>query len=440
MKIQQRFLTNNACYISGAKLNPTKLMVHSTACPGVPAINFVNGWNTYAPGGRLVCVHGFIDNANVYQTLPFNFQGWHCGGAGNQQAIGFELCEPKDYSDKTYFNKVIKNAIELYAYLCKTYRISPSNIISHKEGCAMGIASNHGDPDHWWKHVGYTMDNFRNDVQKELNKTSDPDGVVSTGGTLQGTTDVFGVVSYQAHMRGIGWGNWQSDGSMVGSVNQSRRIEALRINPVGNTDVSVHMKGIGDKTFNNITKDTVLGTTGEERRIEALMINSSETIYFYRVHQKKVGWSEWKTNGEWAGVKGQSLQVEAVEIKVAAILVKGHIQSKGWTNWVPEKSIIGTVGESLRLEAIMINPLEKDIEAQAHIQGYGWIDYGKITKDTVIGTVGESKRLECIRLKGDFEYRVHIQGSGWTDWTKADGISTLGTVGQSLRVEAMEIR
>ena len=34
--------------------------------------------------------------------------------------------------------------------------INPENIISHKEACAQGYASNHGDPEHWlavsWKN------------------------------------------------------------------------------------------------------------------------------------------------------------------------------------------------------------------------------------------------------------------------------------------------
>ena len=97
-------------------------------------------------------------------------------------------------------------------------------------------------------------------------------------------------------------------------------------------------------------------------------------------------------------------------------------------------------GKNLRLEAFKINPLNMNIEVKAHIQGTGWKDYGKITKDTIIGTVGEGKRIECLCFKGDFEYRVHIQNSGWTDWTKADGISTMGTVGEELRIEAIQFR
>ena len=176
------------------------------------------------------------------------------------------------------------------------------------------------------------------------------------------------------------------------------QIEALHIQQVGETDVVVHMKGIGNKEYKNITKDTLIGTTGQNRRLEAIRITGKESFYLYRVHQKSIGWSEWANNGEWAGTSGKGLQMEALEIKKSMFSVEPHVQSKGW------------------------------------------VDYGMITKDTIIGTVGEKKRIECLCFEGDFEYRVHIQNSGWTDWTRADGVATLGTVGQELRIEAIQFR
>lgn len=117
---------------------------------------------------------------------------------------------------------------------------------------------------------------------------------------------------------------------------------------------------------------------------------------------------------------------------------RSHLAETGWQDWVFDGDISGTTHESKRLEAIQID-YDKEIYAKAHIQKDGWVDFGKITKDTIIGTTHESKRLECLCLKGNFKYRVHIQDSGWSCWTKADGISTLGSVGQSLRIEAIEI-
>ena len=67
-------------------------------------------------------------------------------------------------------------------------------------------------------------------------------------------------------MREIGWASWQCDGAMVGTTGQNRRIEAFRLIPVGETDVVVHIKDVGDKEFKNINKDTILGTTGQNKR------------------------------------------------------------------------------------------------------------------------------------------------------------------------------
>ena len=206
-------------------------------------------------------------------------------------------------------------------------------------------------------------------------------------------------------------------------------------------DVTVHIRNIGDKVYKNITKDTVIGTTKQSLRLEAMKIESGDTVYLYRVHQKDIGWSRWCVNGQWAGIKGKSKQIEAVEIKVADIAYVAHVQGYGDTDWMADGMTAGTIGQQKRMEAIRIKSQHcGKVYAQAHIQGSGWKDFGVINQNTVIGTVGEDKRLECLRLKGDFEWRAHIQGTGWTAWTKADGVATLGTVGQSLRLEAIEMR
>ena len=273
-------------------------------------------------------------------------------------------------------------------------------------------------------------------------KPANPDGEVKdNAGVFQDKKDQIGEVSYQGHLRLYGWANWQCDGAMIGSTGQNRRIEAMRIKPVGQMDVTVHIRNIGDKLYKNITKDTIIGTTGQGLRLEALKIESSDTVYLYRVHQRDLGWSEWCVNGQWAGVKGKSKQIEAVEIKVADIAYLGHVQGTGDTIWMADGMTAGTTDQSKRLEAVRIKSQHcGDVYAKAHIQGIGWKDFGKIDQNTIIGTEGDSLRLECLCLKGAFEWRAHIQGTGWTQWTKADGVATLGTVGESLRMEAVEMR
>ena len=178
MNLNKLILTENACYKAGRKITVKGIMVHSTGANNPWLKRYVgpddgklgknqynNHWNTYHPGGREVCVHGFIGKladgtVATYQTLPWGHRGWHAGGSANNTHIGFEICED-DLTDGAYFAKVYKEAVELCAYLCKQYGLTEKNIICHSEGYKQGVASNHGDVMHWFPKHGKSMDTFR---------------------------------------------------------------------------------------------------------------------------------------------------------------------------------------------------------------------------------------------------------------------------------------
>lgn len=187
MNLIQSFLTNNPCYKAGRKINVKGLMLHSVGCPQPSAAVFVRNWNKTSYDRA--CVHGFIDanTGDVYQTLPWNHRGWHCGANGNNTHIGVEMCEPSciKYTGGATFTcsdpatakaavaRTYNAAVELFAMLCKQFGLDPLKdgvIVSHKEGCARGIASNHGDPEHLWKQLGtgHTMDGFRKAVKAAM--------------------------------------------------------------------------------------------------------------------------------------------------------------------------------------------------------------------------------------------------------------------------------
>lgn len=191
MKLVQSIMTKNPCYTAGRKITVKGLMLHSVGCPQPNASVFIKNWNT--PSYGTACVHGFIDgnDGTVYQTLPWNHRGWHCAsgpkGSGNNTHIGVEMCEPASirYTGGASFTcsnlsaarasvkKTYEAAVELFAYLCKLYGLNPTAdgvIISHREGHARGIASNHGDPEHLWNGLGmgYTMNTFRKDVKEKM--------------------------------------------------------------------------------------------------------------------------------------------------------------------------------------------------------------------------------------------------------------------------------
>lgn len=392
---------------------------------------------------RNASAHYFVDDDSITQSVPDDYVAYSVGGskypntkggklygkATNANTLNIEMCDTIKNGKYEASAKTQENALALGREKMKQYGIPIDRVIRHYDVTGKQC------PAYFVNETAWA--NFK---AKLVN--ADPDGEVkNNSGAFQEKKDRIGEVSYQGHLRDIGWCNWMSDGKMIGSTGQNRRIEALRIIPVNHMDVAVHIKDIGDKVYRNITKDTIIGTIGQELRLEALKIMSGDTVYLYRVHQKDIGWSEWCVNGQWAGQKGKGKQIEAVEIKVADIAYLAHVQDSGDTIWAADGMTAGTTGQDKRMEALRIKSQHcGDVYAKAHIQGIGWKDFGKINQNTIIGTEGDSLRLECLCLKGNFEWRAHIQGTGWTQWTKADGVATLGTVGQALRMEAVEMR
>ena len=97
-------------------------------------------------------------------------RGWHCGDDANSTHISFEICED-DLTDPEYFAAVYREAVELTAYLCEMYGLDPMEdgvVICHAEGARLGIASNHGDVEHWFPRFGKSMDDFRQAVAEEM--------------------------------------------------------------------------------------------------------------------------------------------------------------------------------------------------------------------------------------------------------------------------------
>lgn len=110
--------------------------------------------------------------------MPWDYKPWGCGsgskGSCNNGWIQFEICED-NLTDKTYFDKIYKEACELTAYLCELYNLDPKGtvtvngvkvpvILCHADSYNLGLGSNHGDVLHWFSKHGKTMDDVRNDV------------------------------------------------------------------------------------------------------------------------------------------------------------------------------------------------------------------------------------------------------------------------------------
>lgn len=188
MQIIPAFVTQNKCYQAGAPLTPRGIMLHSVGTPQPSAAVFARSFNQYQPGGVSVCVHAFAQaDGTVYQTLPWEMRGWHCGGSANSTHIGVEMTEPASIvytggaswrdldpaATEAHVRGTYAAAVELFAQLCTQYALDPLEdgvIISHAEGAARGIASAHADPTHLWRAFGLTMDGFRRDVAEAMAK------------------------------------------------------------------------------------------------------------------------------------------------------------------------------------------------------------------------------------------------------------------------------
>ena len=226
---------------------PKGVMVHSTGADNPNLKRYVGpddgllGQNQYAnhwnrPMDRQVCAHAFIGkladgSIATYQTLPWNHRGWHCGsgpnGSGNDSYISFEICED-GLTNATYFRSVFNEAVALCVYLCAMYGLDPMQdgvILGHHEGYQCGIASNHGDPRHWFSKFGESMDSFRAAVQKGLAmEPSEPGAFAPDSEPAPATPDAS---EYEVYTVVKGDTLWRIAVNMLGSGARHTDIIAL---------------------------------------------------------------------------------------------------------------------------------------------------------------------------------------------------------------------
>lgn len=206
MNLVQSYLTQNPCYKANVARSdsryttfqdrgPTGIMLHSVGCAQPNAQVFLANWNK--PTYTAACVHAFIEanTGTVYQTLPWNYRGWHAGNQiGNNTLVGVEMCESGAVRYKTGASfevldkakaqadckRAYDAAVELFADICTRFSLNPETaILSHREGGIRGIASGHVDPEHYWSGLGmtYTMDGFREAVKAKMAAQQDTEAM-----------------------------------------------------------------------------------------------------------------------------------------------------------------------------------------------------------------------------------------------------------------------
>ena len=186
----EAYARNNGAFKAARPMpqgSPAGIIIHSTGANNPNLKRYVNapeicGENPYRnyfdrPDSN-VCPHAVIGKdkngeVKAAKLLPWNVCCWGCGsgskGSYNYSPayIQIEIAEDA-LNDRAYFEEAFGLVADLCQRLMKNYpTIRPGNIISHKEACARGYASNHGDPENWLARFGKNMDWFRSLVAPE---------------------------------------------------------------------------------------------------------------------------------------------------------------------------------------------------------------------------------------------------------------------------------
>lgn len=186
----EAYARNNGAFKAARPMptgSPAGIIIHSTGANNPNLKRYVNapeicGENPYRNyfdrADSDVCPHAVIGldksgEVRAAKLLPWNVCCWGCGsgskGSYNYAPayIQIEIAEDA-LNDRAYFEETFGLAADLCQRLMKNYpTIKPENIISHKEACARGYASNHGDPEHWLARFGKNMDWFRSQAAPE---------------------------------------------------------------------------------------------------------------------------------------------------------------------------------------------------------------------------------------------------------------------------------
>lgn len=269
MNITKRFMTHNRCYTNAVKIKVDKLVLHSLGVAQPNENVLINSWDNQDADK---CVHAFIMDHEIIQTLPWDYKAWHVGsgknGSYNSCAIGVEICEPSGHKynggtmvgyditkNADYFAKVYAKAVELFAFLCGEYNLDPlKDIFCHCEVYKIGYGSNHSDVMQWFPKHGKSMDTFRKDVKelmlneyvpsKIITSESDPEDIKWAQRHYNDVLpeipgliplDVDGIYGPDTRLatllywRQLGWGkDIADDGTRIGSATRKALAEGRK--------------------------------------------------------------------------------------------------------------------------------------------------------------------------------------------------------------------
>ena len=168
-EIIQKYISNNR---SGETLSSIGSVVHETSDPGATV---QNEWEYFNSANRDASAHAFIDWNSIMQTIPWDEVAWGSGPTSNHRFWQIELCRPT-VNDPSKFKEVWERGAWLFAYLFtqvanpRITTVINGNLMSHAEVSQKWNETTHTDPVQYFAEYGRTVDDFRNDVQAQINQ------------------------------------------------------------------------------------------------------------------------------------------------------------------------------------------------------------------------------------------------------------------------------
>lgn len=257
--------------------------------------------NYFCTGARDASAHYFVDDDSITQVVQDNDCSWHVGdganayGINNRNSIGIEQCRVNGVVTA----KTQANTLDLVVMLMKKYNVPEAKIVRHFDASRKNCPASFNLDGKWTRWY-----DFKNQLHARLNP------IPSTNFRI----DMF------AHIQDIGNTNVSGLNDVtIGTIGKSLRVEALAINIEG-VDIryTCHVQDIGNIVGQ--AEGQIEGTMGQSKRLEAVKIDvvSIPAGYKlqYQAHVENIGWMAWVDAGQIAGTEGKSLRLEALRVRI----------------------------------------------------------------------------------------------------------------------------
>ena len=409
----------------------------------------------------------------------FDFSSYrNSGGKERTNNKGLVCYDHKTRKDSFYFYKANWNKNDKFVYITsrrKTERTANDSTIKVYSNCenvrlvVAGKDYGYGKLQQkgvfTWDNVKYVGDNTEIQAIGESGDKEYTDSIVVNGPNNKDDVSV----KYKSQVQDYGWqSGWQKDGSTSGTIGESKRLEAVRLELT--SDVSdgeiLYKSHVQDEGWQSKWKSDgqISGTVGIGKRLEAIQIKLNGNVskkynVYYRVHVQDYGWLDWAKNGEQSGSDAYSIEAYQIAVLPAGNKAPGktvytyhtvdmemeaHVSDIGWQNKENNGNIIGTTGKAKGIEAYSLSVAKENlgISYASCING----EWQQEVKDgQTSGTTGQAKHIEAIKIqltgteKENYHvyYRVHVSNIGWLDWT-CDG-EAAGTKNYNYPIEAIQI-